>query len=140
MPPWFGIAYFIEENFTLRHSPHRLMVHTFPYALTLDLYIRKFVISLLCENSHHIQFFSRATYPLAYLSIKMASAFVLSNLPELHTPCSVKHDARRSIGGMVSGYMVPSFPSLDVKLRLHLVIFCFSRCSALIAELVVLLR
>jgi hypothetical protein len=38
MPPLFGIAYFIEKIFTLRHSPHRLMVHMFPYALTLDLF------------------------------------------------------------------------------------------------------
>jgi hypothetical protein len=54
------------------------------------------------------------------VSIRMAPAFVLSNLPELHTSCSVKHDACRSIGGMVLGYMVPSFPSLVVKLKLLL--------------------
>jgi hypothetical protein len=29
---------------------------------------------------------------------------------------------------MVSGYVVPSFPSSVVKLRLLIVISCFSRC------------
>jgi hypothetical protein len=53
-----------------------------------------------------------------------------------HDP--VSHDARRSIGGMVSGYMVPSFPSSVVKLRLHLVTSCISHCLVLMAELVVL--
>ena len=73
-------------------------------------------------------------------SVRMAPAFVLPNLPVLHTSCSVSHDARRSIGGMVSGYMVPSFPSSVVKLRLLSVISCFSHCLVLIAELVVLPR
>ncbi len=39
MPPLFGIAYFIGTIFTLLRSPHRLVVHAFPYVLTLDLYI-----------------------------------------------------------------------------------------------------
>jgi hypothetical protein len=45
MPPSFGIAYFRGTIFTLRHSPHHLMVHIFLYVLTIDPYIRLFVSS-----------------------------------------------------------------------------------------------
>ena len=131
MPPLFGIAYFRGSIFTLHHSPHRLMVHMFPHVLTLDPYIRKFVSSFMMEHSHHIQFFSRAAYPLAYLFYKNGSSLRSAESTCASHPMICQYDACRSIGGMVSGYMVPSFPSSVVKLRFDRKSPVFSRCKRL---------
>jgi hypothetical protein len=140
MPPLFGIAYFIEKNFyftPLTPSCDGTYVSACSNFRPVHSEVRQFA-SVRAFSPYPVFQPRDISVGIPFL-FKMALAFVLSNLPVLHTSCSVKHDARRSIGGMVSGYMVPSFPSSVVKLRLLSVISCFSHCLVLIAELVVLL-
>lgn len=111
------------------------MAHMFPYVLTLDPYIRLFVSSFLGTILTIFSFSAARHIRWHTFSARMALAFVLPNLPELRTPWPVSHDARRSVGGMVFGYMVPSFPSSIVKLRFVIKSPAF-RAVALIAELV----
>ncbi len=64
-------------------------------------------------------------------TLDMASAFVLPNLPVLHTLRPASLNACRSVDGMVSGNMDPSFPSFVVQLRFnHINLMPFALKSA----------
>ena len=141
MPPLFGIAYFRGQIFTLRHSPHRLMVHMFPYVLTLDpvhSVVRQFLYAR--TFSPYPVFQPRGIsvgipFPVEWLQPSFCRIYLYFTPHDLSS-----HDACRSIGGMVSGNMVPSFPSSVVKLRIYFVNLLLFTLLALIAELVALPR
>src|SRR5699024_12767089 len=81
---------------------------------------------LLHKNILTISSFSAVRHIRGHtFSEGMASAFVLPNLPVLQTLWPVSHNACRSVDGMVSGNMVPSFPSFVIKLKLFYFNFLF---------------
>jgi hypothetical protein len=94
------------------------MVHKFPYAVFIDPYIRLFVSSIHGTFSPYPAFQPRGiSVGIPFLFEWLQPSFCRIYL-YFKPHDSVCHDACRSIGGMVSGYMVPSFPSSVVKLRL----------------------
>jgi hypothetical protein len=117
IPPLFGIVYFIDKIFTLHHSSLRKKRHRFPYVVTLDPYLRKFVSSFLYELFSPYLVFQPRGISVGIPSPRVALAFVLPNPPGFTPHNSVYYDACRSFGEMVSGNMAPSFPSSIVKLR-----------------------
>jgi hypothetical protein len=115
--PLSDIVYFIESIFTLHHLPLHEKRHRFPYALTLDPYIQKFVSPIRFGLFSPYLVFQPRGISVGVPSQGVALAFVLPN-PSGFTPHnSVYYDACRSFGEMVSGNMAPSFPSSIVKLR-----------------------
>lgn len=116
IPPSFGIASFRGGSFTPHHSHHRKMTHKFPYVCKfrpLPSEVRQFLSQrtiLILSSFSAVRHIRRHT-------LFMASAFVLPNLPVLHTLRPVRLNACRSVDGMVSGNMDPSFPSSVVQLK-----------------------
>jgi hypothetical protein len=90
--------------------------HRFPYVVTLDPYLQKFVSPILFEPFSPYLVFQPHGISVGIPSQRVAIAFVLPTPPGFIPHNSVHYDACRSIGEMVSGNMAPSFPSSIVKL------------------------
>ncbi len=122
IPPSFGIAYFRGGSFTPHHSRHRKMTRKFPYAYKfrpLHSEVRQF----LSHRTILILSSFSAVRHIRWHTLDMASAFVLPNLPVLHTLRPARLNACRSVDGMVSGNMDPSFPSSVVQLKFNRINF-----------------